>query len=83
MRKRLKYSLYDWRKMYRWKFIDSKKGKTLGFSKKIPVGGFIELDLSKIPPGLTVIDYIDLAERSGIIYKLEKKIYEKNYKKNH
>ena len=82
MKRRPKYSLYDWRKMYRWKIIDSKKGKTLGISKKIPVGGFIELDLAKIPTGITWVDYIEMIEQTGIICHIEKEVYEKNYKKN-
>lgn len=69
MKKIRKQTLYERRKMCRWKIIDTNKGKTLGFSKKAYLHGIIELDVHKIPPGMSILACIRFAEQSGILLR--------------
>ena len=58
--------------MARWKIVNSEKGKELGIKEVSPDSdGFIEVDISKLPKGLSVENTIEFAEKMGIILKIE------------
>lgn len=58
--------------MARWKIINSIKAEELGITEASPDSdGFIEIDLTKIPKGLSVENVIEFAEKMGIILKGE------------
>ena len=58
--------------MARWKIINSEKGEELGIKEISPDNeGFIEMDISKLPRGLSVENTIEFAEKMGIILKTE------------
>lgn len=60
--------------MARWKVIDSAAAKELGIAEvSADTSGFILLDITKIPPGMSAIDAIEQAEDSGIIVQYDKK----------
>lgn len=56
--------------MARWKIINSEKAEELGIEEVNPDNeGFIIVDLSKMPQGLTVRNVIEFAEKEGIVIK--------------
>ena len=58
--------------MARWKIVNSEKGEELGIKEvSIDSDGFIEIDISKLPKGLSVENTIEFAEKMGIILKVE------------
>jgi hypothetical protein len=58
--------------MARWKIVNSEKGEELGIKEVSPDSdGFIEVDISKLPKGLSVENTIEFAEKMGIILKVE------------
>lgn len=58
--------------MARWKIVNSEKAEELGINEVSPDNeGYIEVDLAKMPPGLSVENVIGFAEKMGIILKTE------------
>ena len=58
--------------MARWKIVNSEKGEELGINEvSLDSDGFIEIDISKLPKGLSVENTIEFAEKMGIILKME------------
>ena len=60
--------------MARWKVVDSAAAKELGIVEvSADMDGFILLDVTSIPPGMSAIDAVEQAEESGIIVQYDKK----------
>ena len=58
--------------MARWKIVNSEKAEELGINEISPDNeGFIEVNIAKIPSGLSVENVIGFAEKMGIILKTE------------
>ena len=58
--------------MARWKIVNSEKAEELGIEEvSADSEGFISIDVTKMPRGLSVENVIGFAEKMGIILKTE------------
>ena len=55
--------------MVKWKIVDEVRAKILGISE-VPEG-CISINISHIPPEVTLTEYADYILQSGVVYKYD------------